>query len=98
MIKNKTIYKVPDNSNKLFDEIIGVWCTDNKECKNMDFEEARKHSKCISGRIIDKSIKDCLIFTFLDAVNHGLKKDKFIEIKYEELIVECDTIEIVICE
>ena len=68
MIKSKTTYKVPDNSNKLFDEIIGVWCTDNMECKNMNFEEARKHSKCISGRIIDKSIKD-----FVDDV-HKLRE------------------------
>ena len=56
-----------------------------------------KNSHCISGKVIDKSIGDCLIFAFLDEANYGYEKDKFIEITYEELISECKPIEIVIC-
>lgn len=97
MITTKTVYVVPDNSNA-FDEIIGAWCTDNTECKNMSFEDARKHSKCLNGKIIDESIKNYLLFTFHDAVNHGLEKDEFVEIKYEDLIAECKPIEIIACE
>ena len=97
MITTKTVYVVTDNSNA-FDEIIGAWCTDNIECKNMSFEDARKHSKCLNGKIIDESIKNCLLFTFHDAVNHGLKKDEFVEIKYEDLIAECEKVEMITCE
>ena len=97
MITTKTVYIVPDNSDRVFDEIIGVWCTNNMECKNMSFEDARKHSICLNGKIIDESIKECLLFTFYDAVNNGLEKDEFVEIKYEDLIAECRPIEIVTC-
>lgn len=97
MITTKTVYIVPDNSDRVFDEIIGVWCTNNMECENMSFEDARKHSICLNGKIIDESIKECLLFTFYDAVNHGLEKDEFVEIKYEDLIAECRPIEIVTC-
>ena len=98
MIKTETKYIVPIDSNRVFDEIIGAWCTDNKECKNMSFEDARKHSKCLNGKIVDESIKSCLLFTFYDAVNHGLEKDEFVEITYEELIAECEPIEIITYE
>lgn len=98
MITTKIVYIVPDNGNRAFDEIIGAWCTDKTECKNMSFEDARKHSKCLNGQIIDESIKNCLLFTFYDAVNHGLEKDEFVEIKYEDLIAECKPIEIIACE
>lgn len=91
------MYRVP-NDNSLFDEIIGVWCTDNMECKNMSFEDARKYSQCLCGKIIDENIKDCLFFTFYDAINHGLEKDEFVEIAYKELIAECELIEIVTYE
>ena len=55
-------------------------------------------SVCLSGNIFDESIKDCLIFTFLDAVNYGLEKDKFVKIEYEELVAECKKIEMIVCE
>ncbi len=45
--------------------------------------------------IFDENIKGCLIFTFLDAVNYGLEKDKFVKIEYEELVAECKTIELI---
>ena len=44
------------------------------------------------------SIKDCHIFTFLDAINYGLEKDQFIRIEYEELVAECKQIEMILCE
>ena len=81
MITTKTVYIVPDNSDRVFDEIIGVWCTNNMECKNMSFEDARKHSICLNGKIIDESIKECLLFTFYDAVNHGLSDGTLWEVK-----------------
>ena len=46
----------------------------------MDMKDAKKNSECISGSIIDESIKDCLIFTFFDVVNYPVKEDTFIEI------------------
>jgi len=101
MIKNKTLYKVPDcleSFEGLSSIPFGIWCTNNQEVKNMTMEEAWKNSHCISGKVIDKSICDCLIFAFLDEANYGYEKDKFIEITYEELLSECKPIEIVTYE
>lgn len=56
-----------------------------------------KNSECISERIIDESIKDCLIFTFFDAVNYPVKEDEFVEISYENLLEWCEEIEVVCC-
>lgn len=101
MIATKTLYKVP-NCLESFEGIasipFGVWCTTNQEVRNITMEEAWESSYCISGRLVDKSISDCLIFAFLDEVNYGYEKDKFVEITYEELIAECEPIEIVAYE
>lgn len=101
MIKIETVYRVP-NILETFEgacgTLMGVWCTDNPNCENMSIEDAQNNSVCISGSIFDESIKDCLIFTFLDAINYDLKQDKFVKIEYEELIAECKQIEMVVCE
>ncbi len=101
MITTKTLYKVPDCLES-FEGIasipFGVWCTNNYEVRNMTMEEAWKNSHCISGKVVDKSIADCLIFAFLDEANYGYEKDKFIEIIYEDLVSECKPIEIVTCK
>ena len=39
-----------------------------------------------------------IYFLSLSGLTHGLEKDKFIKIEYEELIAECKAIELVICE
>ncbi len=84
MIKKKKLYRVYDYDElldkKKIDFLNSIWCTDNFECRNMDMEDAMKNSECISGSIIDESIKDCLIFTFFDVVNYPVKEDTFIEI------------------
>ncbi len=61
-------------------------------------EDAFNNSRCISRRIIDESIKDCLIFTFFDIVNYPVKADTFIEISYENLLEWCEEIEMVSLE
>lgn len=101
MIKVKTLYRVP-NTLETFEGVcstpVGVWCTDNIECENMSIEDAQNNSVCLSGNVIDESIKDCLIFTFLDVINYGIEKDEFVKIEFEKLIAECETIETIICE
>jgi len=59
----------------------------------MSIQGAIENSECLSGRIIDESIKDCLVFTFFDSVNYPVKDDTFIEIPYEELIEYCEEID-----
>ena len=73
----------------------GIWCTDNFECRDMSMKDAKKNSECISGCIIDETIKECLIFTFFDPVNYSVDKDTFIEIPYEDLLEYGKEIEMV---
>lgn len=98
MIKTKKVYQVMDYGellDKNIDFINGIRCTDNFNVKNMSTQDAWKNSECISGRIIDESIQECLIFTFFDVVNYPVKKDTFVEISYEELLEWCEEIEMV---
>lgn len=98
MIKTKKLYQVMDYGellDKNIDFMSGIWCTDNFECRNMGMEDAKKNSGCISGSIIDESIKGCLIFTFFDSVNYSVDKDTFIEISYENLLEWCEKINMV---
>ena len=102
MIKKKKMYRIYSEDElwdkKKIDFIHGIWCTDNLDCENMSIKDAQSNSVCLSGNIFDESIKDCLIFTFLDAVNYGLEKDKFVKIEYEELVAECKIFNLVVCE
>lgn len=101
MITTKTVYEVPDileSDRELFSTPVGIWCTDNFDCENMNIEDAQSNSVCLMGNIFDESIKDCLIFTFLDTLNYGLEKDKFVKIKYDELVAECKQIEVIVHE
>lgn len=101
MIKAKKVYQVMDYDellDKNIDFMSGIWCTDNFECRNMSMKDAKKNSECISGCIIDESIKDCLIFTFFDAVNYFVEEDTLIEISYEDLLEYCNEIEMVMYE
>ena len=99
MFKKEKMYRVYDEDklyrNKQVDFLHGIWCTNDFECRNMSMKDAFKNSKCISGRIIDESIKDCLIFTFFDAVNYPVKEDEFVEISYEELLEWCEKINMI---
>lgn len=101
MIKTKKLHRVYGYDElwdkKKIDFLHGIWCTNNFECRNMSMEDAFKNSRCISGRIIDEGIKDCLIFTFFDAVNYPVKKDEFVEISYENLLEWCEEVEMVCC-
>ena len=104
MITRKKVYEVPDilddyaGLSGLFSTSVGIWCTDNLDCENMSIKDAQSNSVCLSGNIFDESIKDCLIFTFLDAINYGLEKDKLVRIEYEELVAECKKIEMIVYE
>ncbi len=99
MFKKEKMYRVYDEDKlyrkKQVDFLHGIWCTNDFECRNMSMKDAFKNSKCISGRIIDESIKDCLIFTFFDAVNYPVKEDEFVEISYEELLEWCEKINMI---
>ena len=99
MFKKEKMYRVYDEDElyrkKQVDFLHGIWCTNDFECRNMSMKDAFKNSKCISGRIIDESIKDCLIFTFFDAVNYPVKEDEFVEISYEELLEWCEKINMI---
>lgn len=100
MIKTRKVYRVMgyfELWDKNVDFINGIRCTDNFECRNMSIQDAWKNSECISERIIDESIKDCLIFTFFDPVNYSVDKDTFIEISYDDLLEYCNEIEMVCC-
>ena len=101
MIKTKKFYRVYDYDEllvkKKIDFLYGIWCTNNFECRNMNMKDALKNSRCISGCIVNEGIKDCLIFTFFDAVNYSVKKDEFVEISYENLLEWCEEIEMVCC-
>lgn len=96
MLARKKVYRVFRNYElwkKDIDFLNEIRCTDNFNCRNMTIQDAWENSECISGHIIDESIKDCLIFTFLDAINYGLEEDKFVEISYEGLLKCCEEIE-----
>ncbi len=101
MIKIKKLHRVYGYTElwdkKKIDFLHGIWCTDNFECRNMSMKDAFKNSRCISGRIIDESIKNYLIFTFFDKVNYPVDKDTFIEISYENLLEWCEEVEMVCC-
>ena len=101
MLKSKKVYRVFNNnelwSKKQVDFLHGIMCTDNFECRNMSMEDSFSKSKCISGSIIDESIKECLIFTFFDKVNYPVKKDTFVEISYEDLLEYCEEVEMIYC-
>ncbi|MEY8432950.1 hypothetical protein AALC75_20995 [Lachnospiraceae bacterium 48-42] len=94
MIKSKKVYKVMDYdelwSKKKIDIFHSIWCTDNFECRNMNMKDAISNSECISGCVIDESIKNCLIFTFFDPVNYPVEEETFIEIPYEDLMEWCE--------
>ena len=102
MIKKKKMYRVYNDdelwSKKKIDFLHGIWCTENFECRNMSMKDAFNNSECISGCVIDESIKDCLIFTFFDKVNYPVKKDTFVEIPYGDLLGYCKGIEMVMFE
>lgn len=101
MITTKTVYRVPDclESWEGIGSIpFGVWCTNNQDARHMTMEDAWKCSNRISGRVVDESISECLIFAFLDSANYAYDDDKFIEISFEELIQDCKPIELVVCE
>ena len=102
MIKKKKLYRVYDYDElwdkKKIDFLNNIWCTDNFECRNMSMKDALKNSECISGCVIDESMKHCLVFTFFDAVNYPVKEDTFIEISYEDLMEWCQEINMVSLE
>lgn len=105
-ITEKKYYKVPDIFEKsdsfLSDLPCGVWCTDKlnmQEVEKMNFYNEVMNNdkfKCISGKIIDESINDCCIFIFHDEPNFG--KDECIEVTWDELMEECEPVEVIVCE
>lgn len=99
MLEKKKLYRVYDEDKlyrkKQIDFLHGIWCIDNFECRNMGMMDAFNNSECISGCVIDESIKGCLAFTFFDPINYSVDKDTFIEIPYEDLLEYCEKIKVV---
>ena len=96
MLVNKKLYRVSnygEGIERINDFINSIRCTDNFDCRNMSKHDVYKNSECISGEIIDESIKECLIFTFL--YTDYDEEDKFIELSFEELLEFCEEIEYV---
>lgn len=100
MLKSKKVYRVFNNnelwSKKQVDFLHGIMCTDNFDCRNMSMEDSFSKSKCISGSIVDESIKDCLIFTYFDRVNYPVEENTFVEISYEDLLGYCEEVEMIV--
>ena len=102
MIKTKKAYRVYSYRELLEkdgpDYFYDIWVSDNFKCRDMNINDALRNSKRISGKIIDSTIRDFLIFTFFDVMLYGLDKDKIIEIPYETLLeCCCEEVEIVYC-
>lgn len=108
MIKKKTYYRVPKLLEKeycfLADLPCGVWCTDTlkmEDIKKMDFKriEHDNQCKCITGTLIDESLKNCLFFTYLDGIHYGDDfEGRYEEITWERIMEECDPVEVIMCE
>lgn len=113
MITKKTYYRVPKFLEKehcfLADLPCGVWCTDilktdilkMEDVKKMDFEKIihDNQCKCITGTLIDDSLKYCLLFTYLDGIHYGDDfESRYEEITWERIIEECDPVEAIACE
>ena len=100
MLKSKKVYRVFNNnelwSKKQVDFLHGIMCTDNFDCRNMSMKDSFSKSKCISGSIVDESIKDCLIFTYFDRVNYPVEENTFVEISYEDLLGYCEEVEMIV--
>ncbi len=103
MIGTKKIYRIL-NDKELWekdgpDYFYDIWVSNNFEYKDMNINDALRNSKRISGKIIDSTIRDSLIFIFFDVMLYGLDKDEIIEIPYETLLeCCCEEVEIVYCD
>lgn len=64
----------------------------------MKCEKAYKLCTQITGKIIDDSIKNYCNFVYLDEANYDHKDGKFVEITWDELMEECDPVEVIACE
>lgn len=106
MITKKTYYRVPNTFEEpysfLSDLPCGAWCTDKfnmQEVEKMNFYNEVMHNdkfECITGKIIDESIKNCCIFIFHDEPNFG--KDEYIQVTWDEIMEECEPVDVVVCE
>lgn len=63
---------------------------------SMKWEKAYKLCTQITGKIIDDSVKNCCIFVYLDGTNYD--KDEYIEVTWDELMEECEPVEVIVCE
>lgn len=99
-ITEKKYYRV-SNTNKdyngLLDVPFGIWITTHsfEVISSMKWEKAYKLCTSIDGKIIDESVKDCCIFIFHDEPNFG--KDEYIEVTWDELMEECESMEVIVC-
>ena len=100
----KKYYKVDDGSSstnkvrELSEIPFGVWITTYsfEEISSMKWKEALKVSTRITGEIIDESVKDCCIFVYLDEANYD--KEEYVQVTWDELMKECDLVEIITYE
>lgn len=98
-ITKKKCYRLINSNNpgSLSDIVCGIWITTYSfyTINALPWEKSSKISTIINDKIFDDSIKDCCIFAYLDEQNYGSYGDKYIEITWDELVKECETIEVV---
>ena len=101
-ITKKKCYRLINSNNpcSLSGIVCGIWVTTHSfdVINSMKWKKASKLSNIINDEIFDDSIKDCCIFAYLDEPNYGSYGDKYIQITWDELVKECELVEVVMCE
>lgn len=89
-ITEKNCYKVNEKSNIPF----SIWITTHsfEVISSMKWEKAQKLSILINGKIIDKNVKNCCIFSHMD----GNVKEEYVQMTWEELMEKCKPIEVIL--
>lgn len=82
----------------LLDIPFGIWVTTHsfEVISSMKWEKAYKLCTHITGKIIDDSVKNCCIFVYLDGTNYD--KEEYRQVTWDELMEECEPVEVIVCE
>ena len=93
----KTFSYTDKDFNGLLNIPFGIWVTTHsfEVISSMKWEKAYKLCTQITGKIIDDSVKNYCIFVYLD---YNYKGGKFVEVTWDELMEECDPVEVIVCE
>lgn len=96
----KTFSNTDKDYNGLLNIPFGIWVTTQsfEVISSMKWEKAYKLCTQITGKIIDDSVKNYCIFVYLDEANYDYKGGKFVEVTWNELMEECEPVEVIVCE